>query len=31
MCYIFKDIKYDILVCHEGREGHEGHEGHAEN
>ena len=28
MCYIFKDIKYDILVC---REGHEGHEGHAEN
>ena len=28
MCYIFKDFKYDILVC---REGHEGHEGHAEN
>ena len=30
----FKDIKYDILVCHEchecyeGLEGHEGHEGH---
>ena len=22
----FKDIKYDIPVCHEGYEGHEGHE-----
>ena len=21
----FKDIKYDIPVCHEGHKGHEGH------
>ena len=25
-CSRFKDIKYDILLCHEGHEGHEGHE-----
>ena len=23
----FKDIKYDIPVCHKGHKGHEGHKG----
>ena len=27
-CSGFKDIIYEIPVCHEGHEGYEGHEGH---
>ena len=26
----FKDIKYDIPICHEGHKGHEGHGGHGD-